>query len=276
MSRRRARLRVPGVWRATAALALMIAPAGPALASSAVPECFNSELSAVSQAFDDVAPPGSVMRQEGDWLRNAPVIGGLLGGAVTRVLIDVADSHGFRWVCTTQSFALRASATPTETTATTTSSTMTTATTSAPPTTSITEHSVPPPTVNTMPAPILPAQATTSPTPTPRGSTGFAVTQGSPAPSTNQPLAPTDDATIDSLAEEGGDHSVPLPLAAPFVPLPLAAPPVPLPLAAPTPHHEGEAGRTAAIVTAVAGLIGAGGGILFGRRRQASTPMPKR
>lgn len=43
-SRRLARLRVPGVWM-VAAVALMIAPAHPALASSAVPQCFDSELS---------------------------------------------------------------------------------------------------------------------------------------------------------------------------------------------------------------------------------------
>ena len=88
-----------GVW-VVAAAALMTAPAHPARASSAVPQCFDSELSTVSQAFDAVAPPGSAMRQEGDLKRAANTA--LPGVVVSRALIDIADSYGFRWDCTTR------------------------------------------------------------------------------------------------------------------------------------------------------------------------------
>ena len=138
MSRRLARLRVPIVWRATAAVALMIAPAGPALAASAVPHCFDSELSTVNQAFDDVALADSAMREAGDLKRSAPASNGVAGVLVSRALIEVADIYGFRWDCTTQSFVAT-----TPTTAATTSTTMTTTTTAGPPTTSITEQAVP-------------------------------------------------------------------------------------------------------------------------------------
>src|SRR5687768_7072188 len=249
MSRRPARLRVPKLWWATAAVALMVAPAGPALASSAVPQCFNSELSTVSLAFDNVAPAGSAMREEGDLKRTAPASNGLPGTLVSRALIDIADSYGFRWACTTQSFVLKVSAT-TSTTAATTSSTATTTTTGGPPTTSITEQAVPPSSIETTSASKLPARATTSTTRPPRGSTGSAVTEDSPATSTTEPAAPTGGATIDSPAEEGGDQTVPLRLAAP------------------APHHGGDAGRTAAVVTALAGVIGVGVALLRNRCRQ--------
>ena len=244
MSRRLARLRVPLVWRTTAAVALMIAPAGPALAASAVPHCFNSELSTVNQAFDDVAPAESPMREEGDVTRSAPASNGLAGVLVSRALIDIADSYGFRWDCATQSFVGPPSAT-----APTTPSTMTTPTSGESPTTGITEQAVPAFTGNSTPAPTRPAPATTTTTRSLRESTGSAMTQDLAAPSTTEPPALNDGAAVDSpAAEEGGEETVPLPLAAP------------------APHHEGDAGRTAPVVAALAGVIGVGAGVLFGSR----------
>ena len=242
MSRRLARLRVRGVWRAIAALALLIAPAGPALASSAVPHCFDSELATVSQAFDAVAPAESAMRGEGDQERNAPASNGVSGVLVSRALIDVADSYGFGWDCITQSLI---STTPAS--APTTSSTMTT-TTGGSPTTSTMEQAVPLFIDNTAPAPTLPAPATTSAIRSPRESTGSAVNRDSPATSATEPAAPTGGAAIDSPAEEGGDQTLSLPLAAPI------------------PHRGGDDGRTAAVVAALAGVLGVGAGLLFGSR----------
>jgi hypothetical protein len=243
MSQRLARLRVPGVWRTIAAVALMVAAAGPALAASAVPHCFDSELATVSQAFDDVAPADSAMRVEGDETRRAPASNGLAGVLVSRALIEIADSYGFRWDCTTQAFVAT-----TPTTGATTTSTTTTTTTGAPPTTSIMEQAVPSFTVNTSPAPTVPARATTSTTRSPREFTGSAETQDPLAASTTEPAALSAGATIDSPAEEGGDQTVPLQLAAP------------------APQHGGDAGRTAAVVAALAGVVGVGAGLLLGSR----------
>jgi hypothetical protein len=114
-------------------------------AGAAVPECIADSYDTVGQRFNDVAPVGSAMRDEGDDFRGEMESRGLSRSGQTILgLANIASDYGFTWDCASASFVRSGAPPVTSSTTTSTTARATTSTAKPASTTSTTRTTAPP------------------------------------------------------------------------------------------------------------------------------------